>query len=131
MLLLYYAIINNVTMNVGVHIALGYVLVFLFSSAKFLEVKLLEYMALTGLNVLRNTHIEFHSGSPIYNPTDSAPRFPFLSILVNTCLLLFLTKLCPTLCDPMDCSTPGSSVLLFLLEVAQIPLQSVGDDDVF
>ena len=29
---------------------------------------------------------------------------------VFTCVVLF-TQLCPTLCDPMDCSPPGSSVL--------------------
>ena len=27
---------------------------------------------------------------------------------------------CPTFCDPMDCSTPGSSILRCLLEFAQI-----------
>jgi len=31
-----------------------------------------------------------------------------------------VTKLCLTLCEPMDCSTPGSSVLHSLLELAQI-----------
>ena len=30
------------------------------------------------------------------------PSFPYPSVLV--------TQLCPTLCDPMDCSPPGSSV---------------------
>ena len=34
--------------------------------------------------------------------------------------LLFVAQSCPTLCDPMDCSTPGSSVLQCLLELAQI-----------
>ena len=28
--------------------------------------------------------------------------------------------LCPTLCDPTDCSTPGFPVLRYLLEFAQI-----------
>ena len=31
-----------------------------------------------------------------------------------------LTKLCPTLCHPMNCSTPGSLVLYCLPEFAQI-----------
>ena len=31
-----------------------------------------------------------------------------------------VTKSCLTLCDPMDCSTPGSTVLHYLLEFAQI-----------
>ena len=30
-----------------------------------------------------------------------------------------VTKLCPTLCDPMDCSTPGFPVLHYLPEFAQ------------
>ena len=29
------------------------------------------------------------------------------------------TKLCPTLCDPMDCSMPGFPVLHYLPEFAQ------------
>ena len=37
------------------------------------------------------------------------------------------TKCCPTLCDPMDCSTPGSSVLHCLPEFAQIHVHWVGD----
>ena len=34
-------------------------------------------------------------------------------------LLFFVTKLYPTLCDPMDCTLPGSLVLHYLLELAQ------------
>ena len=30
-----------------------------------------------------------------------------------------VTQLCPTLCDPMDCSTPGFPLLHYLLEFAQ------------
>ena len=26
------------------------------------------------------------------------------------CMMLFVTKSCPTLCDPTDCNPPGSSV---------------------
>ena len=42
-------------------------------------------------------------------------------------LLLLDTKLCPTLCDPVDCSTPGSSVLHSLPEFAQTHVQWVSD----
>ena len=35
-------------------------------------------------------------------------------------LLLFIHKSCPTLCDPMNCSMPGSPVLHYLQEFAQI-----------
>ena len=39
-----------------------------------------------------------------------------------------VTKLCLTLCDPMNFSMPGSSVLFYLLEFAQIHVHWVGDD---
>ena len=38
-----------------------------------------------------------------------------------------VTKLCPTLCDPMDCSMPGSSVLHYLPEFAQIRVGRISD----
>ena len=34
---------------------------------------------------------------------------------------------CPTLCDPVDCSTPGSPVLHCLLEFAQPHVHRVDD----
>ena len=36
--------------------------------------------------------------------THSAPHFVF------TCVLCLVTQSCPSLCDPMICSPPGSSV---------------------
>ena len=38
-----------------------------------------------------------------------------------------VTKLCPTLCDPMDCSTPGFPVLHRLAECAQTHVHWFGD----
>ena len=32
----------------------------------------------------------------------------------NTIVLVLVTQSCPTLCDPMDCSLPGSSVHVIL-----------------
>ena len=49
-------------------------------------------------------------------------RIVFLRI---DCCCCSLTKSCPTLCDPMDCSTPGFPVLHYLLEFAQIPVHWV------
>ena len=40
-----------------------------------------------------------------------------------------VTKSCPTLCDPVDCSTAGFPVLHYLLEFAQ--LVSVESNDKF
>ena len=38
-----------------------------------------------------------------------------------------VTQSCPTLCDPMDCSTPGFPVHHQLLEFTQIHVHQVGD----
>ena len=38
-----------------------------------------------------------------------------------------VAQLCPTLCDPMDCSTPGFPVLHQPLELAQTHVHQVGD----
>ena len=38
-----------------------------------------------------------------------------------------VTQLCPTLCNPMDCSTPGFPGHHQLLELAQTHVQRVGD----
>ena len=43
------------------------------------------------------------------------------------CCCCSVTKSCPTLCDPMDCSTPGFSILHYLLEFAQTHVCSIGD----
>ena len=38
-----------------------------------------------------------------------------------------VAKLCPILCHPMNCSTPGFSVLQYLLELAQTHIHWVND----
>ena len=43
------------------------------------------------------------------------------------CCCCSFTKSCSTLCNPMDCSTPGSSVLHYLPEFAQILVHGVDD----
>ena len=43
------------------------------------------------------------------------------------CCCCLVTTLCSTVCDPMNCSTPGSSVLHNLLELAQIHVHWVSD----
>ena len=40
---------------------------------------------------MRKLHIAFHSGWPIYMPTDSALGFPFLHILTNTFIIFLMT----------------------------------------
>ena len=54
---------------------------------------------------------------------------PFHSSTVSSCYLQFssVAQSCPTLCDPMDCSTPGLSVLHQLLELTQTHVHWVRD----
>ena len=43
-----------------------------------------------------------------------------LSLMAKDYRYCSVTTSCPALCDPVGCSTPGSSVLHYLLELAQI-----------
>ena len=43
------------------------------------------------------------------------------------CCFCLATKLCPTLCYPMDCSTPGLPVPHYLPEFAQVHVHWIGD----
>ena len=43
------------------------------------------------------------------------------------CCCCSTPKSCPTLCNPMDCSTPGFTILHYLLEFAQTHVHWVGD----
>ena len=46
---------------------------------------------------------------------------------VHCCCCCLVAKLCPTLCDPMDCSTPGFPVIHHLLEFTQTHVRWVSD----
>ena len=46
---------------------------------------------------------------------------------ISCCCCFSLTESCPTLCDPMDCTTPGFPVLHHLPEFAQTHVHWVGD----
>ena len=55
---------------------------------------------------------------------------PSLQSLIANVPILFkyfssVAQSCPTLCNPMDCSTPGVPVHHQLLELAQIPVHGV------
>ena len=49
----------------------------------------------------------------------------YISIQINVYVYICcsVAKLCPTLCDPMGCSTPGFPVLHHLLKFVQIHVQ--------
>ena len=46
---------------------------------------------------------------------------------LNCCYCCSVTKLCPTLCNPMNCSMPVFLVLQYLPEFAQIHIHWIGD----
>ena len=52
--------------------------------------------------------------------------YPFLKEFWKSCCCS-ITQLYPTLCNPMDCNTPGFRVLHHLLEFAQTHVHWVGD----
>ena len=51
-------------------------------------------------------------------PVSALPSCQHLAMTPTYCCSV--AKLCPTLCDPMDCSMPGFPVLQYLPEFAQI-----------
>ena len=102
-------------------------------------------------NILKNYQTVFQSGHTIYIPISNVWKFQFLAILNDICYCQFcllqpsrhcevishswflsvqlslVAQSCPTLCDPMDCSTPGLPVHHQLLELAQTHVHRVGD----
>ena len=48
-------------------------------------------------------------------------------LMVASCCCCSITQSCPTLCDPMDCRTPGFPVLHHLPELDQTHVHWVGD----
>ena len=58
-------------------------------------------------------------GTSLLSPTTWSPDFTFL--------LLVVVQSCPTLCDPMDCSTPGLPLLPYFPEFMQTHVHWVGD----
>ena len=64
----------------------------------------------------------------VHHPELSEPRGLGIFMEFSSCCCCYsATQLCPTLCDPMDESTPGFLVLHYLLKLAQIRLHWVGD----
>ena len=66
---------------------------------------------------------------PCKYPVDDQ-KFCILRVMTKkilSCLFSSVTQSCPTLCDPMDCSTPGLPVHHQLPEFIQTHLHWVGD----
>ena len=80
------AIISNIAMNNGVNICL-FKLVFLFLSGIYPGVKFLGHMVVLFLVFWEISILLSIVTVPVYNPTNSVRRFPFLHILANICYL--------------------------------------------
>ena len=85
--------------------------------------------SLSTLSVMRHFHCN-HSGGcvvavPLWTLTFSCAYQP-LGHCVCACVCVLIAQSCPTLCNPMDCSLPGSAVQGILqsriLEWVAIPL---------
>ena len=59
---------------------------------------------------LPNTEIKSMSPASPTLQVDSSPTKPSRKCITSECVCVLDAQLCPTLCDPMDCIPPGSSV---------------------
>ena len=62
-----------------------------------------------------------------YTPTGVCYLDDLIPLSFCVVAVCSVTKLCSTLCDPVDCSMSGSSVLHYILEFAQIHVRRVSD----
>ena len=63
---------------------------------------------------------------PLNPPAVAGNQCP-LTFFPDSTLFSSVAQSCPTLCDPMDCSTPGFPVYHQLLELTQTHVHQVGD----
>ena len=65
----------------------------------------------------------------LWNSKSDSVKMPLSFILSRyiQCCCWSVAQSCPTLCDPVDCSTPGFPVFHHLLELAQTHVHRVGD----
>ena len=82
----------------------------MFKSNKYTDTNLLKSTL-----ICNTTHLAFKTKMIQINQV----------VTVHCCCSV--TQLCPTLCDPMDCSTPGLSVHHHLLKFTQVHVQCTGD----
>ena len=59
-------------------------------------------------------------GIGIYTRLQGLRGFP-RGLAIKSCVSMLVTQSCPTLCDPMDCSPPGSSVGLAFSSPSALP----------
>ena len=104
-----------------------------------LQAKILEWVAISfsrGSSRPRDlTNRGIKHGSPALQadslssepPGNSPECHPWASQNEHSVRFSLVAQLCPTLCNPMDCSTPGFPVLHQLLGLAQTHVHQVSD----
>ena len=94
-----------------------------FSVHGILQARILEWIAISfsrGSSWSRDwTHRRSNKKSVKYKET--------WDLLSGSSCCCSVTKSCPALCDPIDCSTPGFPFLLYLPEFAKIHVQWVSN----
>ena len=73
------------------------------------------------------THVHWVGGPKIYRWQINLWKYIQYHISFSSVQFSSVTQLCPTLCDPMDCSTPGFLVHQQLLEFTQTHVHWAGD----
>ena len=68
---------------------------------------------------------EYWSGVPLPSPPHIAIGLLIRLVYCSCCCSI--TKSCPTLCDPVNCTMPGFPALHYLLELAQTPVHWISD----
>ena len=124
------AIINSAAMNIGIHVTLPIPV----SSVCMHNSGIAGSSGNSISSFLRNLHTVLHSGYTSLHSTNTVRGFPFIHTLSSIyCLLTFsvqfssVAQSCLTLCDPMNCSTPGLPVHHQLREFTQTHVHRVSD----
>ena len=79
------------------------------------------------LNVVLKKTLDISLDSKEIKPVNSKGNQPWIFIGWTDAQFISVAQSCPTLCDPMNCSTPGLPVHHQLLELTQTHVHRVGD----
>ena len=77
---------------------------------------------------LKGLQIHTHTHRQNFNKSDLKNNIIYIKLLrhkprhLDTACCCSVAQLCPTICEPMDCSTPGFPIPHHLLECAQTHL---------